>query len=110
NKRECIVMPASKLVGEVLRIMQLHGYLGEIEYIDDGRFGKYRAQLLGRINECKAIRPRYPAKAKEIASFERQYLPARGLGILILSTNKGIMTSEEARRGGLGGVLLAYVY
>lgn len=110
NQRECVVMLASKLIGEVLRVMQLHGYLGEIEYIEDGRFGKYRIQLLGRINECKAVRPRFPAKLKEMVSLERQYLPARDLGILIVSTSKGAMTAEEARRRGLGGVLLAYVY
>lgn len=110
KKRECLVMPASKLIGQVLRSMQLHGYLGEIEYIDDGRFGKYRVQLLGRVNECKAVRPRFPVKADKISSFEQQYLPARGLGTLILSTSKGVMRSDEAKKKGLGGVLLAYLY
>lgn len=110
NERECVVTPASKLVGEVLRVMQLHGYLGEIEYIEDGRFGKYRIQLLGRISECKAVRPRFTAKLHEIPSLERQYLPARNLGVLVVSTSKGVMGAEEARRLGLGGVLLAYVY
>ena len=52
NKRECIISPASKLLGRVLRIMQLNGYLGEFEFIDDGRSGKFKVQLLGLIMIC----------------------------------------------------------
>ncbi|MFQ6085353.1 MAG: 30S ribosomal protein S8 [Candidatus Bathyarchaeia archaeon] len=110
NKRECMVTPATKLIGQVLRIMQLHGYLGEIEHIDDGRFGKYRIQLLGRINECKAIRPRYPVTNRKLTDLRRRYLPSRDLGILIVSTSKGLMTSDEVESKGLGGLALAYVW
>ncbi|MEJ2242863.1 MAG: 30S ribosomal protein S8 [Candidatus Bathyarchaeota archaeon] len=46
RKRECIINQASKLLGSVLRVMQLNGYIGEFEYIDDGRQGKFRVQLL----------------------------------------------------------------
>jgi len=42
NKRECVISPASKLLGMVLRVMQLNGYIGEFEFIDDGRSGKFR--------------------------------------------------------------------
>ena len=40
HKKECVITPASKLLGRVLRIMQLNGYIGEFEFIDDGRQGK----------------------------------------------------------------------
>ena len=43
NKRECIISPASKLLGRVLRIMQLNGYIGEFEFIDDGRSWKIQS-------------------------------------------------------------------
>jgi len=110
RKKEVIVWPASKLAGEVLRLMQREGYVGEIEYIEDGRTGKYRVQLLGRINNCGAIRPRFPVKKNEILEYAKQYLPSRDLGILIISTSKGLKTHHECLREGIGGVLIAYVY
>ncbi|MCD6509329.1 MAG: 30S ribosomal protein S8 [Thermoprotei archaeon] len=107
---ECLIYPASKLIARVLRVMQQHGYIGEFEYIDDKRSGKFRVQLLGRINKCGVIKPRYPVKWREIEMWESKYLPARGIGILILSTSRGVMSHIEARKLGIGGVLLAYVY
>ncbi|MEM1607392.1 MAG: 30S ribosomal protein S8 [Candidatus Bathyarchaeia archaeon] len=110
RKKECYIMPASKLLGNVLRVMQMHGYIGEFEFIDDGRTGKFRVQLLGRINKCGAIRPRYSFKAKDIEKWEKTYLPARDIGILVVSTPEGVMSHTEAKKRGIGGKLLAYVY
>ncbi|RLE78295.1 MAG: 30S ribosomal protein S8 [Thermoprotei archaeon] len=110
GKKECITYPASKFVAEVLRVMQRAGYIGEFEYIDDGRGGKFRIQLLGRINKCGVIKPRFPVKKNEFEEWEKRYLPARDIGILIVSTPKGVMTHREAKRLGIGGVLVAYVY
>ncbi|MEM0505780.1 MAG: 30S ribosomal protein S8, partial [Thermosphaera sp.] len=50
-KSEVVLWPASKLVLNVLRVLQREGYIGEFEYIDDGRWGKIKVQLLGRINK-----------------------------------------------------------
>lgn len=110
RKKECYIMPASKLLGNVLRVMQMHGYIGEFEFIDDGRTGKFRVQLLGRINKCGAIRPRYSFKVKDIEKWEKNYLPARDIGILVVSTPEGVMSHLEARKKGIGGKLLAYIY
>lgn len=110
NKKECIICPASKLIGSVLRVMQKYGYIGEIEYIDDGRFGKFRVQLLGRINKCRAIRPRFSVRVSEIDKFERKYLIGKGFGILILTTSQGVMSHKEAKERGIGGKLLAFCY
>jgi len=110
GKKECIIMPASKLIVRVLRVMQRAGYVGEIEYIDDGRAGKIRVQLLGRINNCGVIKPRFPVKADEFEKWEEKYLPSRDIGLLIVSTSKGVMNHIEAKEKHIGGVLLAYVY
>ncbi len=109
-KKECIITPASKKIGHVLRNMQKNGYIGEFEYIDDGRFGKFKVQLLGRINKCGAVRPRFPTKADELETWEKKYLPSKNFGVLILTTSKGILSNEEAKKKRLGGQLLAYVY
>lgn len=110
GKKSCIVKPASKLIGKVLRVMQEHGYIGEFEFIDDGKSGKFRVDLLGRINDCGVIKPRHSVKRDEFEKWERRKLPAEGFGILILSTSSGIMSHEDAKQKGIGGKLLAYVY
>lgn len=110
NKRECVISPASKLLGKVLRVMQLNGYLGEFEFIDDGRSGKFKVQLLGRINKCGAIKPRFPVRADEMEEWEKKFLPSREVGLLIISTPKGLLSHREAKEKGIGGRLLAFVY
>jgi len=110
NKRECVISPASKLLGKVLRVMQLNGYIGEFEFIDDGRSGKFKVQLLGRINKCGAIRPRFPVKVDEIEEWEKKFLPSRDVGLLIISTSRGVLSHKEAKERGIGGRLLAYIY
>ncbi|MCS7124665.1 MAG: 30S ribosomal protein S8 [Candidatus Bathyarchaeota archaeon] len=110
NKRECVISPASKLLGKVLRVMQLHGYLGEFEFIDDGRTGKFKVQLLGRINKCGAIKPRFAVGVNEIEDWEKKFLPSREVGLLIISTPEGVLSHREAKEKGVGGRLLAFVY
>lgn len=110
NKRECIISPASKLLGQVLRVMQQNGYVGEFEFIDDGRSGKFRVQLLGRINKCGAVKPRYPVKIDKIETWEKRFLPSRDIGVLVISTPQGIISHNEAKVKKVGGRLLAFVY
>lgn len=110
RKDECIISPASKLIGQVLRVMQKSGYVGEFEFIDDGKSGKFRVQLLGRINKCGAIKPRFPVKIDSIEVWERKFLPARDIGIIVMTTPKGVMSHKEAIDSKSGGRLLAYIY
>jgi small subunit ribosomal protein S8 len=110
NKRECIISPASKLLGRVLRIMQLNGYLGEFEFIDDGRLGKFKVQLLGRVNKCGAVKPRFAVKVGEFENWEKKFLPSRDVGIMVVSTSKGVIAHKDAQEKNVGGRLLAFVY
>jgi len=110
NKRECVISPASKLLGRVLRIMQLNGYIGEFEFVDDGRTGKFKIQLLGRINRCGAIRPRFSVKVDEFEEWEKKFLPSRGVGLLVVSTPKGVLSHGEAKEKHIGGRLIAFVF
>ncbi len=110
GKRETVINIASKLIGKVLRILQEEGYIEEFEYIDDGRAGKYKVRLRGRINKAGVIKPRFSVKKDEFLYWEKMYLPAENVGVIIVSTNQGIMSHREAKRRGIGGVLLAYCY
>ena len=110
RKRECVINTASKLLGRVLRVMQLNGYIGEFEFVDDGRSGKFRVQLLGRINKCGAIKPRIPVSSKEIENWEKRFLPSRDIGVLVISTSQGVVSHREVKERKIGGRLLAFVY
>jgi len=113
RNKQAIILPASKLIINVLRVMQKEGYIGEFEFIDDGRAGKIVVQLLGRINKCGPITPRYPLKYRDLLKlpdYIRRYLPSKEIGIIIISTSKGVMTHKDAIRERIGGVALGYVY
>jgi len=110
GKRECEIKPASKLIGSMLKIMQKEGFIGEFEFIDDGKAGIYKVALAGKINDCRAIRPRYAITRGDFLKWEKRYLPARDFGILIVSTPHGIVSHHEAKQLHTGGKLLAFVY
>lgn len=109
KKKEVTITPASKQLQRVLRIFQAHAYIGEFERYDDGRQGKFKIALLGKINECKALM-RLNYKVNQLESLERKLLPAPGLGLIILSTNQGIISSKEAEEKSIGGHSLCFIY
>ena len=90
--------------------MQKENYIGEFEFIDDNKAGKFEVELEGNINQCGVIKPRHAVKKDEFEKFEKRYLPAKNFGILIVTTPEGIMTHREAKERGIGGRLLAYMY
>jgi small subunit ribosomal protein S8 len=109
RKKEVIISPASNLLQRILRILQSKAYIGEFERYDDGRQGKFKIALLGKINEAKGlIRNSY--YVSQFEALERRLLPAPGLGIIILSTNQGVMSMKEAEERHIGGQTLCYVY
>ena len=110
GKSECLLKKASKLLGNVLKVMQKEGYIGQFEFIDDGKSGQYKLKLVGKINNCGAIKPRLALSYKELEKYEKRYLPAQGMGFLIISTPEGIFTQKECADKKIGGRLLGYVY
>ena len=107
---EVSVSPASKLLGSKLNIMQKSGYVGEFEKINDGRAGSYRIELIGAINRCGVIKPRHSVQRSDFDKWESRYLPARDFGLLIVTTNQGIMDHYDAKKERVGGRRLAYIF
>ena len=73
----CTIKPASKMIGHVLRTMQKEEYIGEFEFVDDGKAGQFIIELEGNINKCGVIKPRHAVKQDEFEKFEMRYLPSR---------------------------------
>ena len=107
---EVTVKPASKMLASMLSIMQASDYIGEYEKLDNGRGGSYRVELIGAINRCGIIKPRHSVRRAEYEKWESRYLPARDLGLLILTTNQGVMNHYDAKKERVGGRLLAYIF
>ncbi|MCL4314760.1 MAG: 30S ribosomal protein S8 [Candidatus Thermoplasmatota archaeon] len=104
------VKPAGRLVGRVLKVMQDYKYIDSFEVVTGYGSPYFRVYLNTTINNCGVIKPRFPVKMIDMEKFESRYLPAQDFGILILSTTKGVMSHIEARKSGVGGRLLAFVY
>ena len=105
-----MLRPVSKVVVKFLRLMQKHGYINEFEIIDDQRGGKIVVDLNGRLNKCGVISPRFDLKLKNFEKFQNSLLPSRQFGFLVLTTNKGIMDQNEARKAHIGGKVLGFFY
>lgn len=110
GKMECMIKPASKLIGNVLKVIKEAGYISNFEFIEDGKAGLFNVKLRGKINNCNAIKPRFHIHAKDYEEWEKRFLPARDFGILIVTTSKGVMPHRKAIELGTGGQLLGFVY
>lgn len=107
GKSDCVV-PNSKLVKSVLEVIRNAGYIEGFQASENSR--TLTVQLLGKMNMSRSVKPRFVVKNKEYEKWENRYLPADKFGILIISTSKGVMNQEDAKKLNIGGRLLAYVY
>ena len=110
RKEQCVILPTSKIALQVLKTLKNEGYIGEFEEIDDKRGGKFKIQLLAKITKCGAVTPRFKFKKDEYNQWEQKFLPSYDRGMLIITTNQGVMSHHEAANKGIGGFLIGYVY
>ncbi|MDP2628556.1 MAG: 30S ribosomal protein S8 [Nanoarchaeota archaeon] len=97
----------SNLLIEVLKIMKQKGAIKK--YKIDAKT-KSIDVTTGDLVECKAIKPRFTVDKTQIEKYRRRYLPSRNIGTMLVSTNKGLMTHDEAQEENIGGCLIAYFY
>ena len=110
SQKTCMLQPASKFLGEVLRVAKENEYIADYKQSDNKGIITYEVSLNGKMNTCKGIRPRHAVKKSNFEKFEKRYLPARDVGVLVVSTPSGVMTHNEAKKKGLGGRLIAFIY
>ena len=106
---KCVVK-SSKLIGNILKVMHDNGYIVSFEKIEDGKGGMFKVDLKGKIIDTKVVKPRFAVGVDEYEKWEKRYLPARNIGLLIVSTPKGVVDHKKAKELRLGGKLLSYIY
>lgn len=104
NKDSVTISRTSKLLFSLFDIMKERGY---IDF--DKKENSVEVKFL-KLNECKAIKPRYYIKSDGLDKYLRRYLPSRNFGFLIVSTSKGLMDQSQADEAKIGGSLIAYFY
>ena len=109
-KTDIIVEVYSNTILKVLNVLKDNGYIGDFEEVDNPRRKYLKINLIGKINNCNAIKPRFAVQLENFEKFEKRFLPAKNFGILIISTSKGIMIHHDAKKNSVGGKLLAYCY
>jgi len=95
----------SKLLLSTLAIAKLKGYVKDYKAEE----GVLKIEI-GKLTGCGAIKPRLFVKVPEIEKYILRFLPARNLGVLIISTTQGLMTNQTAEEKEIGGSLIAYFY
>lgn len=107
-------IPSSKIKKEITKVLHDKGYIQNYKFEDEASQGiikialKYNPETkISAIQHIERVsKPglRYYANARELPRV------LNGLGIAILSTNKGVMTDKEARSENVGGEVLCYIY
>ncbi|MBT3691526.1 30S ribosomal protein S8 [Candidatus Woesearchaeota archaeon] len=109
-KNKCIIRNSSNLIKEVFEILKQKGFIKKYVETKTPKGNFLEVELKGAINNCGAIKPRFSVELEEYEKFEKRYLPAKNFGIIIISTNQGLMDHNQAREKNLGGRLIAYCY
>ncbi len=109
-----VLVPMSKIKLSIAQILKDEGYIGNYEIVENGKFSDIKITLKYRDNKMTKIisgieRVSKPGLRK-YAGKEDMPQVLNGLGVAIVSTNEGVMTDKEARKRGIGGEVLAFVW
>ena len=110
---ETVEIPASRMKAAVLEILKEEGFVKSVETVESGKHTALKVTLkYGSNNEKVITGIKRISKPGLRAYAKKDQLPRvlGGLGIAIISTSKGIMSDKQARKNGLGGEVIAYVW
>ena len=112
-RHDTVTIPASNIKKSIARILLDEGYIKSFDCIDDGLSGQIKVVLKyveGKQSVIKGLKRISTPGLRVYARNEDLPRVLGGLGIAIVSTSKGVMTDKEARKAGVGGEVLAYIW
>jgi len=109
-----VEVPSSNLKKEITRVLHENGYIQNYKFDDDTRPGKIKIALKynpdTKIPAIQHIERASTPGLRRYANVDRLPRVLNGLGVAILSTNKGVMTEKQAKKENVGGEVLCYIY
>ena len=112
-KHDTVTVPASNVKKAIAQILVDEGYVKSFKVIEDNKQGMIEIALKSGPNKAPSImgirRVSKPG-LRIYTDVENMPRVINGLGIAIISTNKGIMTDKDARKANVGGEVLAYIW
>ena len=112
RKHATVLVPSSKIKLEILRVLKEEGYISDFAKIEDEKQGMISITLkyVNKASVIKGIKRISKPGLKVYTGVEDLPRVLNGLGIAIISTSKGLMTDKIARKMGIGGEVIAYVW
>ena len=112
-RHDTVTIPGSNIKKAIAKILLDEGYIKSVDYIDDGLQGQIKVVLKyaeGKQSVIKGLKRISTPDLRVYARSEDLPKVLGGLGIAIVSTSKGVMTDKEARKAGVGGEVLCYIW
>ena len=112
-RHDTVDIPASQLKEEIARILQEEGYIRSYRYVEDQKHRKLRLYLKYSRDKQRVIqgieRVSKPGRRVYVGRSELSRI-LNGLGTAIISTSRGVITSAQCSREGVGGEVLCYIW
>ncbi|MDN5344413.1 MAG: small subunit ribosomal protein [Clostridia bacterium] len=111
--QEKVEVPASRMKRALAEILKNEGYIKSYEYVEDGKQGILRLYLKYGPNKEKVITGIKRISRPGLRIYARKGEVPKvlgGLGLAVISTSKGILTDKQARREGVGGEVICYIW
>lgn len=109
-----VEVPSSNLKKEITRVLHENGYIQNYKFDDETRPGKIKIALKynpdTKIPAIQHIERASTPGLRRYANVDQLPRVLNGLGVAILSTNKGVMTEKQAKKENVGGEVLCYIY
>ncbi len=112
-RHEQVLMPASNMKKAIAKILLDEGYIKGVDFIDDGLQGQIKITIKyaqGKQPVIKGLKRISKPGLRVYAKSDEMPKVLGGLGIAIVSTSQGVMSDKDARKNGIGGEVLAYVW
>ena len=112
-KHDTVDIPASNMKKAIAQILLDEGYIKSFTVVEDGKQGTIRVVLKygqGKTPVIQGLRRVSKPGLRIYTSCEDMPRVMEGLGVAILSTNKGVMTDRQARKENVGGEVLAFIW
>ncbi len=112
-KHETVEVPASKMKMAICKILLEEGYVKDVQAVEDGVQGKIVITLkygAGKTRILQGLKRISKPGLRIYSSCEDMPQVMKGLGTVIVSTSKGIMTGKAARKLKIGGEVLAFIW